>query len=73
MVQGKFFGSVNFVAPVAAKSCGTFLALRYFCMAAFVGVPSDLEGEQHLVALDQLADLLDRLRRAIGIVIAGSG
>ena len=39
MVHGKFFGSVNLEAPVAARSCGTFLALRYFCTAAFDGVP----------------------------------
>ena len=39
MVQGKFFGSVNRAAPVAAKSCGTFLALRYFCTATFGAVP----------------------------------
>ncbi len=45
MVQGKFFGSVNFEAPVAANSCGTFLPLRYFCTAAFAGGADDLEGE----------------------------
>ncbi|MEY9112355.1 hypothetical protein ABIE86_001087 [Bradyrhizobium diazoefficiens] len=39
MVHGKFLGSVNFEAPVAANSCGTFLELRYFCTAAFDGVP----------------------------------
>ena len=39
MVHGKFFGSVNFDAPVAANSCGIFLLLRYFCTAAFEGVP----------------------------------
>ena len=39
MVQGKFFGSVNFEAPVAANSCGTFFGLRYFCTAALPGVP----------------------------------
>ena len=39
MVQGKFFGSVKRVAPVAANSCGTFFWLRYFCTAAFDGVP----------------------------------
>ncbi|MGY3354072.1 hypothetical protein ACVWZK_000735 [Bradyrhizobium sp. GM0.4] len=30
---------MNFEAPVAANSCGTFLELRYFCTAAFDGVP----------------------------------
>jgi hypothetical protein len=39
IVHGKFFGSVNFDAPVAANSCGTFFELRYFCTAAFEGVP----------------------------------
>jgi len=28
-----------------------------FCTAVWVGVPSALEHEQHLVALDQLSDL----------------
>ena len=41
MVQGKFFGSLHLFAPVARKICGTFFAFRYFCVAVFVGVPSD--------------------------------
>ena len=69
IVHGKFFGSVNFDAPVAANSCGTFLPLRYFRTAAFGGGADDLERQQHLVALDQLAHLLHRLRRAVGVVI----
>ena len=60
---------MNFDAPVAANSCGTFFVFRYFCTAAFDGVPSSLEREQHFVALDQLAHLLDRLGRAVGVVI----
>jgi hypothetical protein len=28
------------VAPVATKSCGTFLAFMYFCVAEFDWVPS---------------------------------
>ncbi len=39
MVQGKFFGSLNLVAPVATNSCGTFFVLRYFWIAALDGVP----------------------------------
>jgi hypothetical protein len=57
MVQGKFFGSFHLVAPVATKSCGIFLAFRYFWIALFEG------------ALDQLADLLHGLRRRIAVVI----
>ena len=30
---------MNLEAPVAANSCGTFFELRYFCTAAFTGVP----------------------------------
>ena len=43
MVQGKSFGSFHLVAPVATNSCGTFLALRYFWIAEFDGVPSELK------------------------------
>ncbi len=39
-VHGKFFGSLNRVAPAETKSCGTFLPLRYFWLARLVGVPS---------------------------------
>ncbi len=42
MVQGKSFGSFHLVAPVATNSCGTFLVLRYFWIAVFGGVPSEL-------------------------------
>ena len=69
MVHGKSFGSFHLVAPVATNSCGTFLAFRYFWIAVLDGVPSGLNTTQHFVALDQLADLLDRLRRAVGVVI----
>ena len=30
---------VKRVAPVEARSCGTFFSFRYFCTAAFGGVP----------------------------------
>ena len=42
MVQGKFFGSPHLVAPVATKSCGTFLTFMYFWIAELVAVPSEL-------------------------------
>ena len=41
MVQGKFLGSPNLVAPEATKSCGTFLEFMYFMIAELDGVPSD--------------------------------
>src|ERR1700760_3062286 len=41
MVQGKFFGSPNFVAPEATNNCGTFFEFMYFWMAEFDSVPSD--------------------------------
>ena len=69
MVHGKFFGSFHLVAPVATNSCGTFFWFMYFWIAVLVGVPSELKIEKHLVALDQLARLLDRLRRAVAVVI----
>jgi len=31
------------VAPVATKSCGTFLLFMYFSIAVFDGVPSGLK------------------------------
>ena len=43
MVQGKSLGSSHLVAPVATKSCGTFLVFIYLCMAEFGGVPSELK------------------------------
>ncbi len=42
MVQGKSLGSFHLVAPVATNSCGTFLAFKYFWIAEFDGVPSEL-------------------------------
>ena len=39
MVQGKFFGSPNFVPPDATNNCGTFLAFMYFMIAELDGVP----------------------------------
>jgi hypothetical protein len=56
MVQGKSFGSFHFVAPVATN--------RVRRRAQRV------EDQQHLVALDQFARLLDGFWRAVGIVIA---
>src|SRR6266446_4382307 len=41
MVHGKFSGSPHLVAPVATKSCGTFLAFMYFWIAELDWVPSD--------------------------------
>src|SRR5215470_14606338 len=41
MVHGKCCGSFHLVAPVATKSCGTFLAFMYFWIAVLDGVPSD--------------------------------
>ena len=46
MVHGKFFGSFHLVAPVATNSCGIFLALRYFWIAEFDGVPSGLNSSR---------------------------
>ena len=46
-----------------------FLAVEIFLHGGVHRRADDLEGEQHLVALDQLADLLDRFRRRIGVVI----
>ena len=40
MVHGLPFGSPHFVAPVATKSCGTFLEFMYFWIAVLDGVPS---------------------------------
>jgi hypothetical protein len=51
---------VNLEAPVAANSCGTFLALRYFARRRSRRA-NDLEGEQHFVALDEFAHLFDGL------------
>ncbi|MGY4300899.1 hypothetical protein ACVWXN_008994 [Bradyrhizobium sp. i1.4.4] len=45
------------------------LAVEIFLHGGVRGRADDLEGEQHLVAFDELAHLLDRLRRRIGIVI----
>ena len=42
----------------------------YFWIAEFGGVPSELKMKQNLVALHQLARLLDRFRRAVAVVIA---
>jgi hypothetical protein len=41
MVQGKFLGSPNLVAPEATNSCGTLLEFMYFMIAELDGVPSD--------------------------------
>jgi len=38
--HGKFFGSFHFDAALIRNSCGTFLALRYFCVAEFDAVPN---------------------------------
>ena len=46
-----------------------FLAVEIFLHGGVRRRADDLEGEQHLVALDQLADLLDGLRRRVGVVI----
>ena len=70
MVHGKFCGSPHLVAPVATNSCGTFLAFMYFWIAELDWRAERLEHQQHLVALHQLARLLDGLRRAEGVVIA---
>src|SRR4029079_14693196 len=43
MVQGKFFGSENLLAPDERNSWGTFLALRYFWTAEFAAVPLELK------------------------------
>jgi hypothetical protein len=41
VVQGKFFGSFHFAAPVDTSSCGTFFWFRYLCTAELVGVPME--------------------------------
>ena len=69
MVHGKFLGSPHLVAPVATKSCGTFFAFMYFWIAVLDGVPSEWKIKQHLVALDELARLLDGLGRAVAVVV----
>jgi hypothetical protein len=61
MVHGKFCGSPHLVAPVATNSCGTFLAFMYFWVAELDWVPSGWKINKHLVALHQLARLLDGL------------
>ena len=60
---------MNFDAPVAANSCGTFLRVEIFLHGGVHGRADDLEREQHLVALDELAHLLDGLWRRVGVVI----
>jgi hypothetical protein len=41
----------------------------YLWIAVLGGVPSGVEHQQHLVLLDQLAHLLDRLGRAVAVVV----
>ena len=68
MVQGMSSGRSNLVAPVATKSCGTFFAFMYFWIAVLVGVPSGWKTTAPR-PLDQLARQLDRLRRAVAVVV----
>ena len=39
IVHGKFLGSFHLTAPLATKSCGTFLVFMYLWIAELVGVP----------------------------------
>src|SRR3954447_11184484 len=69
MVHGKFFGSVKRVAPVEARSCGTFFVVEIFLNRGVGGRADDLKGGENFIAFHQLADLLHGLRRAVGIVV----
>jgi hypothetical protein len=66
IVYGKFLWSPNLVAPEAMRN----LLLIHVLHDRRIGRRAERR-EQHvdLVALDQLARLLDGLRRAIGVVI----
>jgi hypothetical protein len=42
----------------------------YLWIAVLAACPAAVEQQQHLVLLDELARLLDRLRRAVAVVVA---
>jgi len=71
-VQGKFFGSVNLGCAGGGEQLRDLLGVEVFLHGGVRRRADDLEGQQHFVALDQLAHLLDRFRRAISIVVTGS-
>ena len=69
MVHGKFFGSPNLVRAGGDEQLRHLLGVHVFQDRRVGRRAERLEDQQHLVALDQLARLLDGLRRAIGVVI----
>ncbi|MET4716920.1 hypothetical protein ABIF63_001026 [Bradyrhizobium japonicum] len=69
IVHGKFFGSVNLEARGRCEQLRHLLGVEIFLDGRVHRRADDLEGQQHLVALDELADLLHGLRRRIGVVI----
>ena len=69
MVHGNCSGSPQREAPEPTNRCGIFFWFRYFWIADIARRAERGEHQENLVALDQLADLLDRLRRRIGIVV----
>ena len=68
MVQGKFFGSAHLVAPLQHEQLRHFLAVEVAMHGVVGGGAERAEHQQHFVLLDQLAGLLDRLRRRVGVV-----
>jgi hypothetical protein len=69
IVQGLFCGSEKRDAPVEANSLRHLPCVEVLLDGGVRRRADDLEGERNLVALDQLAYLLDCFWWAIGIVI----
>src|SRR5207247_9187817 len=66
MVHGKFCGSPHLVAPIAKKSCGTFLAFMYCWIAELDWVPSGWK----IKSTSSLSTSLRACSTAFGGVIA---
>ena len=57
------------VGAGAGEQLRNLLLVQVALHGGVAGRAEQLEGQQHLVALDQLAHLLDRLRRRVAVVI----
>lgn len=69
MVTGKSLTLVKLVRTADNTKRRDFLSRQIFCRCRIAGRAKLAKHEGDFVTLNQLANMLDRLRRAVGVVI----